>query len=71
MGKIHWFYMSYFKPTIDFNMLQYITSSDFQVPDPLQVFHYSNDLPAGPGLLVDFKDLIILERSKCIMHAIF
>ena len=69
MGITEWFYMPYFKPTINFNMLQYITSSDCQVSNPLQVSWYFNDLPAG--LLVDFNNLIILERSKHIMHAIF
>ena len=41
-----------------------------QIP-PAHVTTFTNDLLAG--LLVDFKDLIILERSKHIsyMHAIF
>ena len=56
MGR---FYMTYFNPTIDFNMLQYISSSDSQV---------AVDLPAG--LLMDFNDLIIPDRSKYTMHAI-
>ena len=37
MGTTRWVYMPYFKPTIDFNMLQYITSSDSEVSDTLQV----------------------------------
>ena len=37
MGTMRWIYMPYFKPTINFDMLQYIISSDTQVSDPLQV----------------------------------
>ena len=37
MGITKWFYMPYFKPTIDFNMLQYISSSDLQFSNSLQV----------------------------------
>ena len=37
MGIAEWLYMPYFKPTIDFNMPQYISSSDLQVSHPLQV----------------------------------
>ena len=54
------FYMPYFNPTIDFNMVQYISSSDSQVPE---------DLPAG--FIVDFNDSIISDRSKhtiCILQ---
>ena len=58
-----------FKPTIDFNKLQYISSSNSQVCNPPQVSNYFNDLQAG--LLVDFNNLIILKRSKHTMHAIF
>ena len=58
-----------FKPTIDFNMLQYISSSDSQVSDLSQVSNHFNDLLAG--LLVDFNNLIILKGSKLTMHAIF
>ena len=46
--------MPYFNPTIDFNMLQYISSSDSAVPE--------EDLPAG--LLMDLKDPIISDRAK-------
>ena len=38
MGITEWFYLPYFKPTIDFNMLQYIISSDLQLYNPLKVF---------------------------------
>ena len=54
MGSV--FTLLYLKPTINFNMLQYITSSDF-------------DLIAS--LLVNINDVIILERSKHTIHAIF
>ena len=37
MGITEWFYLPYFKPTINFNMLQYISNSDLQVYNPLQV----------------------------------
>ena len=57
--------MPYFKPTIDFNMLQYIISSDLSA----QVSKLFNDLLAS--LLVDCNNLMILERSKHILHAIF
>ena len=61
-----WFYIPYFKPTNDFSMLQYISSSDSQVSKTLQVSNYFNDLLAG--LLVDFNNLIVLERSKHTMQ---
>ena len=67
MGITGLFYIPYFKPIIDFNMLHYTSSSDSQVSNPLQVSNHFNDLLAG--LLVDFNDLIILERSKHTMHA--
>ena len=65
MGITSWFYMPYFKPTIDFNMLQYIINSDSQISNPLQVSNHFNALVAG--LLVDFKYLNI---SKHTMHTI-
>ena len=68
MGITEWFYMPYFKPTIDFNMLQYKSSSDLQACNPQQVSKHFNDLPAS--LLVEFN-LITLKKSKHIMHAIF
>ena len=50
--------MPYFNnPTIDFNMLQYISSSDSQL---------SEDLPAG--LLVDFNDPTIPDRLRHATH---
>ena len=63
--KMGWFYMPYL---IEFNMLKYISSSDLQISNSLQVSNHFNDLLAG--LLVDFNNFIILERSKHIMHAI-
>ena len=69
MGIIGWFYMPYFKPTIDFNMLQYIKSSDSQVSVKTIDLMGSNDLQAR--LIMDFKNHIILERFKHITHAIF
>ena len=49
-----------FKPTIDFNMLQYISSSASQVTNSLEVSNFFNNLLGG--LFVDFNNLIILER---------
>ena len=43
-----------------------ISSSDSQVSKTLQVSNYFNDLLAG--FLVDFNNLIILERSKHTMQ---
>ena len=57
-----WFYMPYFKPTIDFNMLWYITSSDSQVSNPQQVNHCIAWLA---GLLVNFK------RNGCYLKFSF
>ena len=68
LGITSWFYMPYFKPTIDFNILQYIISSDSLILNPIQVPNHFNALVAG--LLVDFKYLNILERSNYTMHAI-
>ena len=47
IGITEWFYMPYFKPTTDFKMLQYISSSDLQFSNPLQVSKYVKDLSAG------------------------
>ena len=59
--------MPYFKPTTDFNMLQYIIS-DTQEGNSIQVsIHYVELLAV---LLVNVNSLIILERSKHVMHAI-
>ena len=52
------FYMQYFNPTINFNMLQYTSSSNSKVPADLRA-----------RLLVDFNDLIISDRSKHTMDA--
>ena len=59
MGITSWFYLPYFIPTIDFNMLRYIISSESLV---------SEDLLAG--LLLDCNDFIIPDGSKHTMHAI-
>ena len=55
IGIASGFYMPYFNPTIDLNMLQYINNSDSQ--DPM-------DLPLGlwQDSQVDFNDLIIPDR---------
>ena len=64
MGITEWFCIPHFKPTIDFNMLQYINSNDLQVSNPLQVFKYFNDLPAGLLVIlitpISWKDQSIL-----------
>ena len=49
--------------------ITYVSNSDSQVFNPLQVSNHFNDLLAG--LLLDFNNLIILGRSKHVMHAIF
>ena len=54
--------MPYFKPTINFNMLQYVSNNVSIVIKPLEA------LPAS--LLVDFNSFIIMELSKHAMHAI-
>ena len=62
--------LQYFKPTIDINKLQYISSASqiIIVVVSLEVSNHFNDLLAG--LLVVFKYLIISQRSKHIMHTI-
>ena len=56
--------MPYFKPTTDFKYI----FSDSQVGNSIQVsIHYVELLAV---LLVDVNNLIILKRSKYIMHAI-
>jgi len=52
------FYIPYFNPTIDFNMPQYTYKQQWFIYEYLQA-----------GLLLDFNDFIISDRSKHTMHA--
>ena len=61
MGIAGWFYMSYFKHIINFNMLQCISSSDSQDSNPLEVSTHFNYL-----ILETF-----LERLKLTLHMPF
>ena len=65
MRILGWFLMPYFKPTIDFNKLKYIISSDPHVTKSTtgyrQLLYFGN--PAA-GFLVNLDNLTILERSK-------
>ena len=65
MGITDWVYMPYFKPTIDFSKLQYISSSE-------SWFSNSNYRSLiNLGFLMDLDNLIILEGCKHTMHAVF
>ena len=61
--------MLYFYPTINFNTLQYISSSASSVTNSQEVSNYLYNLLEG--LLVDFKNHIISGSSKHTMYIIF
>ena len=61
---IGYFYIPYFNPTIDFNML---SSSGSEVTNSLEVSNHFSNLLAG--LLVDFKDFIVSRISRHSYYA--
>ena len=67
-----WFYMPYLKPTINLNMLQFISSSVSQVINPLQVSNCFIDLQAD--FLVDLNPTInfnLLQYTKsAVIHRV-
>ena len=67
--KYRCFCISYFNPTINSNMLQYISSSTDKLLLSQEVSNHFNDLLAG--LLMDLEHLINCETLKHTLHFLY